>query len=370
MSTLLIYMLKVAASCAIFFLVYRIFFSNDTLFTRNRIYLFLSIAIMFIAPLLTIPLITRDILINTVPKALQGTANIENTLLYNSNYQIINIVFYCVYFIGVLVMLFRSIVSFRKVFNIIHESNTQVIENRSLAVSSKIDSPFSFWHRIVIPEKYTTHQEIEKIVRHEMIHCRQYHSVDLFLAEMLVIVQWFNPFAWLLKTSIIQNNEYSVDKQLLEEGVERQTYQYLLLQTTICKPNLAMGNYFSAHLLKKRIHMMNKSDSPKWYGVKNMMILVAVLMVLALGAYLERNMRTNVIASTNTAPTPVTEKEEPIYIRDGKIISLIEMRNLDKSTFQSISYISAEEATKLYGGKYKNDVVIIKMKPLSPLLPK
>lgn len=370
MSTLLLYTLKVAASCAIFFLVYRMFFSNDTLFTRNRIYLLLSIGIMFFAPLLTIPLVTKSILVSTFPKVLQGTVNIEQISRYNSIYQTINIIFYCVYFTGVLVMLLRSIVSFRKVFTIIYKSKKQVVENRSLFVSSQIDSPFSFWHWIVIPEKYTSHQEIEKIVRHEMIHCRQYHSVDLVLAEMLIIVQWFNPFAWFLKSIIIQNNEYSVDKQLLNSGLERCSYQYLLLQTTIGEPNLAVGNHFSAYLIKKRIHMMNKSDSPKWYGVKNMMILVAVLLVLAMSATFERTVTAqtsvkqtdSVSVSLKDNKVTTSLKEVPLYIKEGVVISEIDMKAIDPNDIESIEVLKGEKAIELFGEKGKNGVVMIKMK--------
>jgi beta-lactamase regulating signal transducer with metallopeptidase domain len=351
-------------------MVYRLFFSNDTMFTRNRVYLLASIAIAFVAPFIAIPLISNTITINALPIIVATTVGEQASSSYNSYLQIVSNTLIVVYCLGVLFMLIRSYIAYNKVINIIRKAKKQTFGEIEFLVSVNAQSPFSIWKWIILPEKYTSHQEIEKIVRHELIHCRQYHSVDLVLVEMLVIVQWFNPFAWFLKSTVIQNNEYNVDKQLLNNGVERRSYQYLLLQTTIGESNLAVANHFSAYLIKKRIHMMNKSDSPKWYGVKNMMILVAVLMVLALGAYLERNMHTNVIASTNTVSTPVTEKEGPIYIRDGKIISLIEMRNIDKGTIQSVKYLTGEEATALYGEKYKNGVVIYTIKPLSPLLPK
>lgn len=363
MSIVIIYLFKVALSCAIFYMVYRLFFSNDTMFTRNRVYLLASIVIAFVAPFIAIPLISKTIVINALPIIVATTVGEQASSSYNSYLQIVSNTLIVVYCLGVLFMLIRSYIAYNKVINITRKAKKQTFGEIEFLVSANAQSPFSIWNWIIIPEKYTSHQEIEKIVRHELIHCRQYHSVDLVLAEMLVIVQWFNPFAWLLKSTIIQNNEYNVDKQLLNYGVERRSYQYLLLQTTIGESNLAVANHFSAYLIKKRIHMMNKSESPKWYGVKNMMIFMAVVMVLALSATFERNVSAQqAVVQNDTTKNTSAIHANPLYVKDGVVISDDEFKKIDQNNIESINVLKGQSATALYGERGKNGVVLIKMK--------
>ncbi len=64
-----------------------------------------------------------------------------------------------------------------------------------------------------------TASEMEQIVRHEMIHAKQYHSADILLSEIFTIIFWFNPFAWLLKKTLKQNLEFLTDRQVLATGI-------------------------------------------------------------------------------------------------------------------------------------------------------
>ena len=54
MNTLLIYIVKASVYLAGFYLVYRLFLSRDTLYSRNRTYILLSVISAFIFPLITI----------------------------------------------------------------------------------------------------------------------------------------------------------------------------------------------------------------------------------------------------------------------------------------------------------------------------
>lgn len=72
--------------------------------------------------------------------------------------------------------------------------------------------------------------EYEKIIRHEWIHIRQRHSFDILIGELICILNWYNPVAWLLKKSIRQNLEYLTDDLMVRQGVDAQAYQYLLVK--------------------------------------------------------------------------------------------------------------------------------------------
>ncbi len=54
MNALFIYMIKMAVYLAGFFIVYRLFLSRDTLYSRNRVYILFSLIASLILPLITI----------------------------------------------------------------------------------------------------------------------------------------------------------------------------------------------------------------------------------------------------------------------------------------------------------------------------
>lgn len=72
-------------------------------------------------------------------------------------------------------------------------------------------------------------------------------------------VNWFNPFVWLLIRSIKELQEMEADKDVLDNGYDREQYQINLVLT--CTENkewiLAKSNY-NYSSLKSRILFMNK----------------------------------------------------------------------------------------------------------------
>jgi hypothetical protein len=56
-------------------------------------------------------------------------------------------------------------------------------------------APCSFANVIFInPEKYEWNT-YNQILQHEKIHIEQRHTLDIIFAELVLIFQWFNPFA-------------------------------------------------------------------------------------------------------------------------------------------------------------------------------
>src|SRR5690606_40407857 len=66
-----------------------------------------------------------------------------------------------------------------------------------------------------------------------------------------------------MRRAVRQNLEYLTDQQVLNKGVDRQTYQYSLLNVSKQGASLGLSNRFNFKFLKKRIMMMNKKKSSK-----------------------------------------------------------------------------------------------------------
>ena len=123
-------------------------------------------------------------------------------------------------------------------------------------------APCSFANNIFInPEKYEW-ETYNQIIQHEKIHIQQRHSLDILFAELVLIFQWFNPFAWLYRKEVESNLEFLTDDQLVQkEKVERSGYQLNLLKVSAPHFPLSLTTNYNQSLLKKRITMMNTKRS-------------------------------------------------------------------------------------------------------------
>ena len=83
--------------------------------------------------------------------------------------------------------------------------------------------PFSFMHWIAISvSDYEQHRR--SILTHEQAHARLGHSWDVLLLEGLQVVQWFNPFAWLLARELKAIHEYEADEAVICQGIDAKQY--------------------------------------------------------------------------------------------------------------------------------------------------
>jgi hypothetical protein len=139
--------------------------------------------------------------------------------------------------------------------------------------------PFSTHSAIYINRHLHAEDELKEIIHHEFVHVKQRHSFDLWWSEILCILNWYNPFAWLIRKAMRQNLEFIADHQVLQSGLDRKQYQYLLLKVTGIAP-FSIAPKFNFSSLKKRIVMMNKSKSANINVTRFLFILPLLVVVL------------------------------------------------------------------------------------------
>ncbi len=141
-------------------------------------------------------------------------------------------------------------------------------------------NPFSFGKSIYINRNSHTGEELQRMVQHEMVHVKQKHTVDVLIGECLCIVNWFNPFAWLMRQAIRQNLEFIADNQVIaHQGINKKEYQYLLLKVA-ASPAYRIAHHFNFSHLKKRIAMMNKIKTAEAHLIKFLFVLPFLALVL------------------------------------------------------------------------------------------
>jgi len=275
METILIYLIKSAVSIAILTIAYRVLFSALASFKLNRLILltivmfgFTGIAIVNTA----LPAIFR---FNTiVPKELPDGLLISNlseiTISAASTlnrFAFVNLLF-TGYIIVTIFMGFRFTFNLFKLWNLHYRSEKIEANGYKIVLTEKNIQTFSFFNNLFINKAlYHSEQGLRQIIKHELAHINQKHSIDIVLAELLIIFQWFNPFVYLLKKSISETHEYLADRRTLATEPDISGYKLLVLTHSTSQRVNSITNNFSYLLIKKRISMMEKTVSKFKTGI-------------------------------------------------------------------------------------------------------
>ncbi|AXY76156.1 hypothetical protein D3H65_20135 [Paraflavitalea soli] len=273
------YLLKLSISLSVVYLFYALVLRRLTFYTCNRWYLLGYSFLAFFIPFVNIsPMLDRGAwkdykVVQLIPVVGNYEAAASASPLNAWTVSLLLLIS------GIVVMLVRLLMqylSFRRI-----RRSSQLLSDNAVKIYQvdKFIIPFSFGRSIFINQHQHNEDELKEIIRHEFIHVKQRHTADILWSELVCMLNWYNPFAWLIRRAIRQNLEFIADHQVLEAGLDRKQYQYLLLKV-VGVPAFAIANQFNFSSLKKRITMMNKMRSAKVHLIKFLFVLPLVTILL------------------------------------------------------------------------------------------
>jgi tetratricopeptide (TPR) repeat protein len=391
MEKLIIYSLEVAISLALFYSIYFLFLKHETFFKLNRFYLVFSVIISLLIPLpgisvggdsliskyLVAPIDQYEYSFNGNDELWQITSSTseerrkmmhnktadavnvkgsENTTLTTSqttssetndgpaiNWISIGLV---IYLTGVLLLFIRFIANIIWILAFVRKHRPIPIHGLKVIRSKNDFTPFSFLNYVFIGQKEYPDEELAKILSHEKIHIRQKHTIDLIFLELVLMFQWFNPFAWFYKRAFKINHEYLADEGTLNSGIDLSSYQYSLLNQVLSQNNFEMSSSYNLSV-KKRIAMMLQRRSSKLSAFK--MMLVIPLFFLLFGAFgfnSDPNPTAPIIKTSLTPPDTsikeVSVTREYLKLLEGEYIAI-------KGPWRERTIIFTELLGYLYG---------------------
>ncbi|MBE6289222.1 MAG: M56 family metallopeptidase [Bacteroidaceae bacterium] len=289
MGALFVYILKSSCSLALFYLFYRLLLGKETFFRFNR---FALLGIFVISSILPFIEFRASEQVEDLGQSIAMTnelsfdaATVQESA--SSPFTWVQVLL-LIYIICVLFFTLRYIYSVTRLALLLKKGREVPIENYlpnslgiKLIVLDKDTIPFSWMNYIVISEK-DLQDNSRAILLHECTHIRLHHSYDLIIAEVCIILQWFNPAAWLLKQELQAVHEYEADNHVLESGIDAKNYQLLLIKKAVGKRLYSIANNLNHSNLKKRITMMMRKKSNPWARLKYLYVLpVAAIAVAA-----------------------------------------------------------------------------------------
>ena len=187
-----------------------------------------------------------------------------------------------IYLAGVLLLAVRLIYMYIQVACLVRRGKREdashfTTQRLRLMVHEGESRPFS-WFGIVSISRTDLAEAGREIIMHEAAHIRRGHSWDVLFADLVVIMHWFNPLAWVMKDMLKDIHEYEADSAVLAAGVDAVDYQLLIIKKAVGARLYSIANCFNHSITKKRVIMMCKEKSSVWHIAKALYVVpLAVL---------------------------------------------------------------------------------------------
>ncbi len=283
MGAFLFYLFKSTLCLTMLYLLFRLCFRGDTLFRTNRFLLLGGTAVCLLLPLVQVdvpqdslwqrpvavvgavltesfmeetsasgPLSEAEVVV-MVPDGIGGEAM---TLRSGTLFGWVHLLA-ALYAGGAVLTLGFFLLSHRRMRQLVRRCPVRECGGYRLVIGPRERQSFS-WGRIIVLSQEDYEQNRETVLLHERMHLHYCHTADLLWMELLIVLHWFNPAAWLLMRELREVHEFEADRGVLSHGIDATQYQLLLVKKSVGTRLYSMASGFGHSKLKQRINMMLK----------------------------------------------------------------------------------------------------------------
>jgi len=325
------YLFESSICLTAFYLLYYLLFRKDTFFQFNRFYLLVSAVTSLLIPVLQIRIAPNKVdqqlvmdqfipILHTYNEQYASVMNsVEEPLLWAIS---VGDLISVIYKLGAFLFGLKLLSGLFKIFDLIKASKaTYRPEYTILKPKDETYLASSFFSYIFWNDKKDSKSKI--IIEHELVHVKQWHSIDVILMELMVVVKWFNPLIYLFRNSLRRTHEYIADKYVCQQMGSKYAYaQFIVNENRNDKSNLS-NSMFS--FIKERLIMLNHKQTSKLGFVKYLMIFPVFISLLTLFSF----------DMSNNLPKEIIN---PIKSVEDKLIgfsnsNLIEFNNYTKDSW-------------------------------------
>lgn len=365
------YSLQSALCLSIFYVFYKALLSHETFHRLNRYTLLALMALSWLLPACAVAFSFQPETETVValPAVLATSSAVETSPVSSPSFHSAFAVLFTLYITGMIVCALYQTISYLRLLRLLHKGKRLFLDRgiRLIIHSDTRVAPFSWMKYIAISEAdYDEHGDA--IIAHETAHIRRYHSWDMVAAQAFLILQWFNPVAWMFYRELRIIHEYEADETVLNEGFEARSYQLLLIKKAVGTRLYSMANgYNHSNNLKKRITMMLQKKSNAWARLKYALVLPLTVTTVAVFARPEISKHFDEISSVkvnrfasieqpeeteNVKKTmPPTQKAETVPITQKKERQSSPKKAILSTPDDTTVFVVVEEMPQFPGGQ-------------------
>ena len=133
---------------------------------------------------------------------------------------------------GCCLMLLHLVWQLSRLFMLRRQKDLVGYQSHVRLYSTDDTEAYSFGRNVFIPRGFD--DEMRRFMTlHELAHVKRHHFLWLCVFQVLLAVNWYNPFCWLLLREMRLQQELQVDGDVIRQGVDRTAYQYSLLRASM-----------------------------------------------------------------------------------------------------------------------------------------
>lgn len=309
MRPVIIYIIETFLCSGLFLLLYRMMIMKKVSYGFCRRYLVITMILSATIPFLNVPLYPSETIYMNVPVMTAPEENVESTTVLKpsasnaaqnveadpdgtatetvsevrmSADEKWRLFFASVYITGLALSIIIVAWGIIAVALIRRKSRIEHTEQYDLAVSDRVETPFTFMHTVYMAfesdEKTRAH-----ILSHESSHVRHRHSVERLIMSILRSLYWFNPFMWIAERRLEEVQEWQADHDALEDGYDLTEYRISIIKQLFgCDPEMASG--LKSTFTKKRFLQMKQPEIKGGSGPEALFTtLLAALLFICFG---------------------------------------------------------------------------------------
>lgn len=261
------YIIQTIAFQLFFLIIYDLFLKKETFFNWNRLYLLATAILSIMLPFVQInrfkDVIPQEYIIS-LPEIVIGQSSPNansNGVLFDAVIVNHSVSFWSTaFYIGVTIASFIFLYKLIRIIALIFKNPKTNEGHLTLVKLINSNVAFSFFNYVFLGD-FLKNEEKEAILKHELIHVKHWHSIDLLFFEILRVLFWFNPLIYMFQNRITALHEFIADAEAVKHQNKSHYYQNLLTQVFDTKNISFINPFFKQSLIKKRIVMLSKSKS-------------------------------------------------------------------------------------------------------------
>ncbi|NME67468.1 M56 family metallopeptidase [Flammeovirga aprica] len=267
------YLLLSSTGLLVLALFYFVFHKNETFFQQNRFTILVGVIVSLVFPLFENILsyqqqsfISESLPVIYLPEIIVGNQSIEEQSIQWSWSNFILLI----YSIVLIVLAIRFCISNFKLIRFIRFHKKINFRGSTLIYTEGKYPTFAYLKYIFWDNTTSlTEHEQELIFQHERTHIKEFHSIDIFLMEILKIIFWFHPAIYLIDAALRTQHEYLAD-QKANQTTNDASYSQLMIRSLFEDVSLNVGHGFQFSTVKSRIKMLKKERTNQWKRVSSL----------------------------------------------------------------------------------------------------
>ena len=279
---------------------------KETFHRLNRIVILGCLVISFAIPLVHFTSGTNPI-VDKVRQAILLPEVLVNSNVKEPSAWSWSDIIVCIYTFGVVAIFSMTVVQTVRLIKQLRQcEHTTDNKGNTIILTDDATSPFCLFHYIVMSrDDYANNRSF--ILTHEQEHIRLKHCIDLVLLQIATIMQWFNPFVWLIGKNLKAIHEFEVDEAVLNKGINATQYQKFLVVKAVGNRLQPFANNLNKESLKRRIIMMNQKRSNRWMMLKALLVIPVATLAVSVFANGKN------VSETAKEPHPQTTTQTKIH---------------------------------------------------------